>query len=151
MDAACSATPFVYSAVSCTSRAVSGVVCCASARAAVVVAPASRAPPGKCGWACTRTYNCQPGSRVREGVRTMGDLGDEGGEGGLLCGELCLCGVVTDFLSELSGRGFGLDDSSGSLVSVRGNEYEVTRRRKEQSVHSDITYRAPSISWRGKY
>ncbi len=77
-------------------------------------------------------------------------MGDLGGEGGLLCGDLCLCGAVTDFLSELSGRGFGLDDSSGSLVSVRGNEYEVTRR-KEQSVHSDITYRAPSISWRGKY
>ena len=76
----------------------------------------------------------------------MGDLGDEGG---LLCGDLCLFGAVTDFLSELSGRGFGLDDSSGSLVSARGNEYEVTTR-KEQSMHSDITYRAPSISRKRK-
>jgi len=43
------------------------------------------------------------------------DLGDEGG---LFGGDLCLCGAVADFFGELGGRGFGLDDGSGSLVSV---------------------------------
>ena len=56
VDAACSATPFVCSAVACTCCAASGDdACCASARAAVVVSPAWTAPLGKCGWACTGT------------------------------------------------------------------------------------------------
>jgi hypothetical protein len=45
----------------------------------------------------------------------LADLGDEGG---LFCGDACLCGAVVDFFGELGGRGLGLDDGGGSLVSV---------------------------------
>jgi hypothetical protein len=45
----------------------------------------------------------------------MADLSDEGG---LLRGDSCLCSAVADFFGEFSGRGFGLNDSGGSLVSI---------------------------------
>jgi len=50
------------------------------------------------------------------------DRADLGYEGGLFRGDACLCGAVVDFFGELGGRGFGLDDGGGSLVSVRFEE-----------------------------
>ena len=50
---------------------------------------------------------------VRDGRRT-----DLSNEGGLLGRDPRLCGVITDFLSELSGRGFGLDHGGGCFVAT---------------------------------
>lgn len=48
-------------------------------------------------------------------MRVGSDLSDEGG---LLGSDPGLCGVVMDFLSELSGGGFGLDEGGGSFVAA---------------------------------
>jgi hypothetical protein len=47
--------------------------------------------------------------------------GDLSNKSGLPCGDLCLCGAIMDLLSELGGRGFGLDDGSGCLVPATRN------------------------------
>ena len=41
---------------------------------------------------------------------------DLSNEGDLLGGDPRLCGAITTFLSELSGRGFHLDDGGGCFV-----------------------------------
>lgn len=77
-------------------------------------------------------------TRIKGEGEQMGfDLGDEGC---LFCGDACLCGAVVDFFGELGGRSFGLDDGSGSLVSVRGCELRARYESSEdQSTHSDIS------------
>jgi hypothetical protein len=46
------------------------------------------------------------------------DVSDLGYQGGLFGGDPRLCGVIVNFLSEFSGRGFGLDDGSGCFVAA---------------------------------
>ena len=49
----------------------------------------------------------------------LDDVGsDLSNEGGLLGGDPGLCGAVMDFLSELGGGGFGLDEGGGSFVAA---------------------------------
>jgi len=43
---------------------------------------------------------------------------DVSNDGSLLGGDPRLCGTVMDFLSELSGRGFGLDNGGGRFVAA---------------------------------
>ena len=49
----------------------------------------------------------------------LDDVGsDLSNEGGLLGGDPGLCGAVMNFLSELGGGGFGLDEGGGSFVAA---------------------------------
>lgn len=48
------------------------------------------------------------------GKRERSDLGYEGG---LFGSDPRLCSAIADFLSELSGGGFGLDDGGGCFVA----------------------------------
>ena len=67
---------------------------------------------------------------------------DLGNEGGFLGGDLRLCGAVMNFLSELSGRGFRLDDGGGCFVAATW-EMSTSDSSKEtiKSMHLDICER----------
>jgi hypothetical protein len=62
---------------------------------------------------------------------------DLSNEGGLLGRDPCLCGMVTNFLSELSGRGFSLDDGGGWESGSGGS----TTRSRSTGIEGSITCR----------
>jgi hypothetical protein len=64
--------------------------------------------------ACVATHNVSL-AFPRCDKRQSSDLSNEGG---LLGRDPRLCGVITNFLSELSGRGFGLDHGGGCFVAA---------------------------------
>ena len=82
------------------------------------MSPAWTAPLGKCGWAWHRNVIDPSALALEDTVRGRERWVDLGDEGGLFCGDACLCGAVVDFFGELGGRGFGLDDSGGCFVAA---------------------------------
>jgi hypothetical protein len=72
----------------------------------------------------TKTSAWCPSKAQRRGI----NLSDEGG---LLRRDLRLCGAVVNFFGELGGRGFGLDDGGGGLVSVQGCEHSSYKSCKD--------------------
>ena len=67
-------------------------------------------------------------------------LTDLSNERGLLGCDTRLCGAVMDFLSELSGRGFGLDDGYGGCFVAATWEYSTSDSSKAtiKVMHPDI-------------